>query len=178
MPIIGIEGNIGSGKSVALTYFGLEEYFLLKKPIFSNFHLKGNIPHKVISFEDLIDMATRKVELKRAAILLDEAHIWIDSRTSASKLSRVFTYFVLQTGKQDINLYWASQRLSQVDLRLRQQTDIAVNVTKKNEVYHVLNMVNTHTGAEDKQTIYGPDVYPFYDTHEIIAMGRTAEARA
>lgn len=172
MPIIGIEGGISQGKSVALTYFGLEEHVNLGKHIFSNFRLYG-VPYTLLTFDDLLEMAESKVELENAVILIDEAHIWFDSRASASKLNRTFSYFVLQTGKQDINLYWASQDAGQVDPRLRKRTDIAIVVRAAPRNQHVLRCVEMSTGKTYSFCVNGPDVWSFYRTKEVISLHRT-----
>jgi hypothetical protein len=58
-------------------------------------------------------------ELHDCLIILDEAYIYLDSRSSASKMNKLFTYFISQTRKRDVDLYICTQHIDQVDKRLR-----------------------------------------------------------
>lgn len=171
MPIVGIEGPIGSGKTTTLTNFGLQEYVLLKKPIFANYHLKG-IPFQYLTFQDLMDKMEARYDFERACILLTEAHIWVDSRMAQTKLSRLFTYFMLQTGKQDINLYYDTQDFRQVDIRLRKMTDIAIHVRRKGNT-HLMKVKDMHSGKRKNAVLDGSLIYPFFNTKEVAELGRS-----
>lgn len=171
MPIIGIEGGIGQGKTTAMTFFALQEYIELRKPIFSNYHL-NEIPHTYLTFEDLMRMMEQEYDFERAALFITEAHVWIDSRMSASRLSRLFTYFMLQTGKMDINLYYDTQDFRQVDIRLRKMTDIAVNVSRKGN-RHILKMKDMRNGRVQTAALDGSQVYHLFNTREVAKYKRT-----
>jgi hypothetical protein len=47
-----------------------------------------------------------------------------DSRTSQSKLNRLFTYFFAQTRKRGVDLYICTQHIDLIDKRLRRAADI------------------------------------------------------
>lgn len=172
MPIVGIQGPIGSGKTTCLTYFALQEALVLKKPIYANYHFT-ELPSTYMTFDDLMMRMESKFDFMRAGIFLTEAHIWLDSRMSASKLSRLMTYFVLQTGKQDINLYYDTQDFGQVDIRLRRMTDIAIHIVKKQGNLHKIKIKDMHTGKTRNGVINGASIYPHFNTREIAQTGRT-----
>lgn len=172
MPIIGIEGPIGSGKTTVLTYFALQEYMVLKKPIFANYTL-NEIPFTYMTFEDLMAKMDVQFDFQRAGIFITEAHIWVDSRMAVSKLNRLFSYFMLQTGKQDINLYYDTQDFGQVDLRLRRMTDMAIRIVAKRGNLHKIIIQDMHTGKKRNAVIDGSAIYHHFNTREIAQLGRS-----
>ena len=168
MPIIGIYGGISAGKTLVQTYMLVKEWRKYQKPILSNYHLK-QIPFTYLQFKDLLALSDARIDLTNCTIGLDELQNWVDSRTAAKKLNRLFTYFVLQTGKDDINMYYTTQDPGQVDLRVRQRTDIWVYVERRGNLH--LCMINDKTQMRRKRTrmvIRGEYVYQFYDTREKI----------
>lgn len=171
--IFGIAGGIGQGKTLAMVWYLLREHLQLNKTVYANFHLKG-IPYKYLTFDDLMQMAEEGFDFRNAVIVIDEAHIWLDSRTAASKLNRLFTYFVLQTGKEDINLYYTTQDFGQVDIRLRQRTDFAIRVKRRGDVIlaNVIYLPEEHVVT---MAIPGPAVYQFYDTREKVELSRKSK---
>lgn len=174
MPIIGLTGDRGSGKTLVMVYLGLKEHIKRGAKIYANFHLKG-VPYTYIDFPTLLWMADNEVDLRDCIILIDEAHIWVDSRTSGKKLNRLFTYFLLQTGKDNINIYWTSQRKGQVELRLRQQTDIWINIERRGDLHLCLIDDITAGGSRiQRMIVRGKPVWPYYDTHEKIKIPEEA----
>lgn len=170
--IIGIEGPIGAGKTLVQTFLLLEEYKQSKKKLITNYHL-NDVDYRYVTFEDILEMSRTEEELERAAIGLDEAHVFLDSRTTGSKMQRLFTYFLLQTGKQDISLYYTTQDFGQVDVRLRRRTDIAIHVRRKGDLHlcRIVNM-NRREIRPKRMVIPGPMVWPYYNTREVVRMNR------
>lgn len=171
LPIIGVEGPIGSGKTTVLTAFGLMEYACLNKPLWANFHFKQGIAFHYLTFQDMMDLAQEQFDFERAAIFIMEAHTWLDSRIASSKMSRLFTYWMLQTGKQEINMYYDTQDFRQVDIRLRKMTDIAIHVRRKGNL-HLLKIRDMHTGKKRNAVLDGSAIYPYFNTKEVAKLGR------
>lgn len=170
MPITGIEGDISQGKTLVMTYFAVQEWLKFKKPIVANYHLKG-IPYSYITLDDMMQMVEDEVELTNTCLLLDELHILADARLSSSKRNRLFSYFALQTGKEDINMYYTTQEFMQVDIRIRKQTRYGIHVRRKGDLHllTIRHMMKPHIRIPNA-VVYGPDVWPFYDTREIIRL--------
>jgi hypothetical protein len=166
--IIGIEGGIGQGKTLAMTYFALQEYRELQKRLVCNYHLK-DIPFRYVSFQEFLTEALSEQDYRDTAICLDEAHVWVDSRTSQKKTNLLFTYLMLQTGKADVNLYYTTQDFGQVDKRLRQRTDIAIQVTRRGD-RHKLKIEDYTCDIRKTVLLNGADIWPFYDTREVVKM--------
>lgn len=170
--ITGIAGDIGAGKTLVMTKYVLEEFRdLRKRTILTNYHLKGGIPHRVITPDDLLLMAEQEQALDRACIALDEIHIWLDSRMSNSNMNLVLSYFINQTGKSGINLYYTTQSFDQVDKRLRKRTDVGAYVRRKGDMHLVrLENMNNPVVRPKHAVVYGPEVWPYYDTKEVVKM--------
>jgi hypothetical protein len=164
--IIGIEGGIGQGKTLVMTYFAKEEALRMKKRLHANYHLK-DLPFRYLDFQTFIDEALTHHQYRDSCILVDEAHVWIDSRTSMKKQNLLFTYLLLQTGKEDVNMYYTTQDFGQVDKRLRQRTDIAIHVRRKGD-HHLLTIEDRTSFKRKRALVYGPDVWPFFDTRETV----------
>ena len=123
--IIGIIGGMGSGKTLVMTKL-LNDEHKEKKLIYTNYDL--NFPHKIISQDDILNYSDSKTELFRCAIGLDEIYLYIDSRQSGTKRNRIYSYFMLQTNKRDVNLYYTAQNWHTVEKRFRDNTSCIYSV--------------------------------------------------
>lgn len=104
-----------------MTLEGYKEHLRGRK-VYSNYGL--NFPHEDMD-DQMVAEATkhnRTTMFNGSVTLIDEVHVYMDSRNSASKKNRLFSYFVTQSGKLDTLLIWTSQFLGQVDKRLRLNT--------------------------------------------------------
>jgi len=113
---LGCAGNLGSGKTILITAFGLEDYENGEK-VYANYTTDFA--------EELSVREMYKIGLKNCSVCLDEVETIIDSGMSGSRspFQRFVTYFFLQTRKLDVKVYYTSQLLGMVDLRLRYITD-------------------------------------------------------
>lgn len=172
MPITGIEGDIGAGKTGIAAWLMYQEWKKFKKPIISNFHLYG-MPFRYVTLDDIMEMVEEEIETPNTVWGLDELHILADSRLSSSKKNRLFSYFALQTGKEDINAYWTSQDFMQVDTRIRKQTRYAIHVRRKGDLHllTIRHMMRPDIRIPDA-VVWGPEFYNLYDTREKIRIHR------
>lgn len=105
------------GKSLAMYYFGFRD-FLNRKLIFTNGH--PNYRNVWINKDVLIAMAKRSADISNASFLLDEYWLWCsDSRKAMSADNILSSYFLLQSSKNNINIYTTAQTDKQDDSRLR-----------------------------------------------------------
>lgn len=173
--IIGIVGAIGSGKTLFMTRCAYKEYIKNKDriankelQIITNYKLK-DIPFRYIKADE---MFTLKSTLTNSRMFIDEMHIFMDSRNSQSKENKALTHFILQTRHLDTHLYFTTQDIGQVDIRLRRQLDLLVHTAKtayeglyKITIYDYRDMMNI---TMISKVYNGSNYYDLYDTKEII----------
>lgn len=112
---------MGSGKTTAAIALAYEEHLANGTKIISNDHLNFPYTHFDIAWflEHLVDE-----ELEDCILFLDEMYQIADSRSSASKLNKLFTYFIVQSRKRGVDIYICTHHLDHIDLRLRRAVDI------------------------------------------------------
>ena len=169
--ILGYVGNIGSGKTLSMVKKAYEQY-KRGKTIYSNFVL--NFPYIPLTLDKLLSMKEKNHDLTNAVVLLDEAHIYLDSRRSASKVNVILSYFVLQSRKKSCDIYFTTQFIGQVDKRLRDPSHAYI-LCKTREVakdfYITTNIITLRKveGNEDRLEVFISNPYfELYDTNEII----------
>jgi hypothetical protein len=172
--IVGIEGGLGTGKTIIMLRYLLKDY-LNDLIIFANLGLKH------IKYEKLNVMDIMKNEnLYNISIGIDEITVFLDCRRSASNTK--ISYFILQTRKRNVNLYYTSQSFGMIDRRLLDHTDIRVicrhvynddnDIIPDIKSYSIIDCRDLTSNASDIniQRIY-VDIskyYKYYDTNEVI----------
>ncbi len=119
--IVTFEGVQGSGKTTAAVAFAYEEFKVNGKKVISNNHL--NFPFQKFSLEWFLEHLADH-EMEDCVLFLDEMYQIADSRSSGSKLNKLFTYFMVQTRKRGVDVYFCTHYLDHVDIRLRRAADI------------------------------------------------------
>ncbi len=140
--------------------------------IFANYHL-SYINSEYIDFAkfaQIVQLAeSGELVLHNCLFLLDEMYLWLSSRMSSSKMNRIVNNFVVQTRKRGVDLYGTTHNLTKVDKQFRGSIDIKATVRfdPARQVCRI-RFRDMHTGAKAIKKLYGPAVYPFYDTKEIV----------
>jgi len=164
--IIAICGGLGSGKTLLETRYAYKEHKKGKK-IFANYNL--NFEHTKIN---LVDLLEHKPELENSGLFMDEIYIYLDSRLSMAKRNRMLSYFVFQTRKLGVTLYFTSQHIGQVDVRLRNMIDILClcKQTIKKDWFKI-DMTDYRDFPDVRSNTFvfnGSVYYPMYDTKELV----------
>ena len=167
--IIGFVGMMGSGKTLSLTR---RVYNLHKKgyKVYSNMHFEFD--YEPLTLELLLAYTNDPELFKDCVIVLDEIHIFIDARRSVSKKNVLISYFLTQTRKKNVKLFWTSQQERQADIRLRQNTDVMVycsNFEYDEEVFFINRNV-LMDGREFKEWFRGEEYFGLYDTNQTISL--------
>lgn len=106
-------GRQGSGKTYLQSIMALWQAHSFNKPIISNYDLKYSKP--VTEFSSF-------QQIKSTVLSLDEMQWFVDSRESKKNVD--MTHYITQFRKLDIDFHYNTQRLNQIDKRLRENTDI------------------------------------------------------
>jgi hypothetical protein len=166
--LIGITGSLGGGKTLYMTRcLYKEKQSRGNARVISNYKL--NFPFEFIEATEIFEM---KESLKNTIMGIDEFHIFLDCRKSSNKKNTLLTYFILQTRHLGVHLYFTTQDIGQVDVRLRRMLDILVYCQKlhipdyfKLRIYDYRDTMNI---TQSQHLFYGKPYYDLYDTTEII----------
>jgi len=181
MTIFGIIGGIGSGKTLSMVYLLTQDAMKRDKKIMSNIRI--NMPQAEMMSPELLQDLT--ANLKNYSMGIDEAHNVMESRSSSNTKVKQRSHFILQSrhaGQGSLDIYYTTQYKSQVDKRLRLNTDVWVyplivaweDVGKKKKI--PTHMIITYVFKKGQQMIdtselvYIKPIIDMYDTHEIVPL--------
>jgi hypothetical protein len=159
--LISVNGGLGSGKSLFLTIYAIHT----KKPVVANFQLFD------IEYENLDIYKLIKGGYSDCVILIDEVYQYLDSRNSMNELNKLFSYFLFQSRKKNIELFICAQIRGTIDVRFRKLTDYVIHCAQDREGFHYIltNPVNVSENAEVLLTHrQAKSYFKFFDTNEII----------
>ena len=103
--IIGIEGGIGTGKTLTGISYALQDLYN-GKHLYSNVkiknvpkHLENNITYITAQLiEDIFQNIKEKVwDMRNSTVFIQEMHNYMDARNSMSKKNKVLSYWILQS---------------------------------------------------------------------------------
>ena len=163
MLIIGIFGNLGSGKTLSMVMF----CELLRK--IENSYIITNLE----SYKNA-DMHTKKFSLsmkfppgKKIILAIDEIQAYLDSRKATSNQNVDFSNFLFQIRKMNIAyMIYTSQLERSVDLRLREITDIKI-ITRYAKPYVLWHITDSLNNPIKYKIIRVPEyLYSIYSTYE------------
>lgn len=175
--IIGLIGKRGCGKTLTMVKEAVD-YVKKGRTIYTNFYInkelftkKQQTRIKLLSdefFQNYSDM-----KLYNCGVFLDEIYVYIDSRASMSKRNKIMSYFFNQTRKRDVDLYYTTQFLHQVDLRLRSNTEMfvfpkTISLKEKSEIWIVNKYVLIAGKRMFAEQFLGNKYFNYYKTDEII----------
>lgn len=172
--IIGIEGAIGSGKTIQMVR-------LLKKDseagndTLTNFKTTFSKPLNVL---DILEKNKTHENINNVSVGIDEITVFMDCRRSSSKMNLLLSYFVLQTRKKNVQLYYTTQDLNMIDIRLFKHTDVVVfcdfiyndeDVLVDNwRKYTIIDFRDRRKPKIVKYKLKISPYYDLYDTKEVI----------
>jgi len=120
-------GEQNEGKTLSMTSRLYEAY---KKgfKVYANYNLE--FPHKKITKKLLEEWTKDKKHFNKAVFGIDEIYLILDSRSSTSKTSKIFSYFLLQTSKRDVHLFCTAQYINTIEKRLRNNLKFYCHCTR------------------------------------------------
>lgn len=123
MGVMAIVGNMGTGKTLTQTYFGLRNYLKGKK-IYANYWLAFD--YTFVEDIDGIEAINNPKLVKKkipSTFLGDELWSWMDSRESSSKRNKFLSGLLLKSRRRMIDIFYTAQDIMQIDVRLRRVTN-------------------------------------------------------
>lgn len=153
-------GKMGTGKTLSMTALAGFVHKHTGAPIYANYELK-NVPYTPIK-------EIRQLwKAENGIFLFDEIWISMDSRNWANNVR--MTHWVNQTRKKKLLVMYTTQHISQVEMRVRNATDILV-YTEKKHGQHWLTFIDYQYGLIGRRYLLSnPKVwYNFYNTFEVV----------
>ncbi len=191
--LVTLEGVMGSGKSLTACTLAKLDYDRGREIISNNTY-----KFKTTKFDTtyFVEHMTDE-EMQNVTFVLDEGYLYLDSRNSATKLTKLFTYFIAQTRKRSVDMYICIHHIDTVDKRLRRAIDIRGTCRYRNENpcnrckgettdpktggicercngygvtgYVTISFFDMRSGKRSKIKIHGPTYWGLYDTRELVA---------
>lgn len=176
MAIVVFDGQIGSGKTLAMVAFAQKAH-LAGREVYSNIKMK--FAHHIFTRDDWKNWGKNQVQFPvGTAIFLDEAHMFFDSRRSAQNVEK--SWFVLQSRKRGCDLFLTTQIFGSLDLRARMNCSLIIgcefqrNPERDGRDYVILTKEfrDRRTGNwyahPIKYRLWANALYNMYDTNYIV----------
>lgn len=123
------QGNLGEGKTFGMSLFA--HYYAtrarkagIKVDLYANYDLKG--AKQIKDYKDFYELAKSQSSI----ILLDEAHVNLDSRLFSRGMNIYMTQFMFYLRKLKSSLFMTTPHIRNLDSRMRQLTNILVDCHK------------------------------------------------
>jgi len=115
-------GPRGSGKSLIATYLAIRFGLLKKRPVWSNMPIdyKGLKSREL----DIDELYTLDEAINGGVLVLDEAHLFLDSYSFNSTRNKLLSYAFVAVRKRQLNVILTSQSIKMLDSRTRFQVDL------------------------------------------------------
>lgn len=169
MTLVAIVGELGTGKTLALTYLAWHNYIRKGRKIYSNYHFKPPIKYTPVKTVDDIN------EMKSGIFCGDELWLWLDSRASHVKKNRFIAAILAKSRKRNLEILYTTQSFGQIDVRIRRLTDFILEpiLTKSERVCSLYwyTRAGWFQGVPFKiMRFKTPLIWNMYDTHEEISL--------
>lgn len=175
--LISIVGEMGSGKTLALTYLAYRKY-LKGMRVYANYHI--TFP-KFPNFKEPDVRFVNKLEdvlaMRDGFFAGDELWLNCDSRMSATKKNKFTTNILAKSRKRDIHIGYTTQNFHQIDKRIRDVTDfIAFPQLNKDETICRLEVMTLPQMTPMKTYKFRTaELFKMFDTREEVEPFQTEE---
>ena len=171
-------GRQGSGKTAFITKLLVDNYTSDRK-VYSNYSLFG-IDYEKITFDnkrnknatDILKVISENPDyFNNSIMLLDEIHIYFDSRDFMKQNNRIIQNFFSQLRKRNILLLATTQYILHLDIRIRRQALAVFQMTNlKDGIFRVEvhEIDGYYTNFIRTELVNLSDYFKYYDTNELI----------
>jgi len=171
-------GRQGSGKTAFITKLLVDNYSIDRK-VYSNYSLFG-IDYEKITFDnkrnknaiDILNVISDNPDyFNNSIMLLDEIHIYFDSRDFMKQNNRIIQNFFSQLRKRNILLLATTQYILHLDIRIRRQALAVFQMANlKDGIFRVdvHEIDGYYTSFIRTELVNLNDYFKYYDTNELI----------
>lgn len=157
--LIGIMGKMGSGKTLSMVVLASFMRRISGAPLYSN----------MASFKEsqLLERSTSLWDLDSGIVCLDELWLTMDARLWKDNV--FLTRWINQTRKKKLIVFYTTQHIRQVELRVRTGTDFLVFTEKKSQGIWLSFIDWQYRTLGRRFLITNPrPFYGLYDTYETL----------
>lgn len=158
--LIGVMGKMGAGKTLSVSVLASFLHQATGAELHANYVLRDALP-----IESLNDV----VEKKKSILVFDEIWLSADSRAWADNVR--LTQWVNQTRKKQMIVFYTTQHIRQVEMRIRNGTDVLIYVEKTPEG-HWLTFIDWQYKTIGRRYLIphetAREFYGLYDTYEVL----------
>lgn len=177
-PVTLIEGVPGCGKTTVATALMVDAKAADPKlRLFCNYHLYG-VPYIHWQVTDMLAYLNTGV-VADGIMTVDESYIGMDCRAGSNPLTKMLTWFGMQTRKRGIQLNVISQHGRFIDWRIRFIMARRI-VCSYDERTHMESLLihNVRRQTEKRVTFYAPRYWKYFNTNELPEVPTEAIKRA
>lgn len=157
-------GDLGSGKTLFLTYQAMTS---VDRPIYANYHIEH--PNHIFLKPYMLSRLP-----PGSLVLIDEAYVLLESRTSSKRSNRYMSYILFQSRKRGLDMVLSMQLAKSIDLRYRALINYLVRAkkTKTGFSYMVKKISDMNYPTLSFSTTFekASMLYSYYDTNEMVPL--------
>lgn len=156
-------GSQNSGKTLVMTSFAYD-YYKKGYKIYSNYNL--NFPYELITSELLKEYTLSNKQFNKVVFLIDEINIIFDSRNFGKKSQKIFTYFILQSSKRNVNILGTTQQFNTIEKRFRENVNFKCycnRVIRLGNKYYFLQTNNRKLTKHENHKLYIKQSYIIFN---------------
>jgi hypothetical protein len=158
--LVGIMGKMGAGKTLSMSILAEYAAWVMKSPLHANYGLQG--AEKIRTTNDIWEM-------ENGIFCFDEIWLTLDSRLWKDNV--FLTRWINQTRKKKLIVFYTTQHIRQVELRVRNATDILI-YCDKTPAGHWLQFVDWQYQELGRRYLISHETaarfYKVYDTYEVL----------
>lgn len=160
--LVGIMGRMGTGKTLSQTILMTYLHHVTGVPIAANYTI--NLP-SASKVKSLMDITAKNSEV----FGFDEIWLSADAREWSNNVK--LTQWINQTRKKKMIIFYTTQHIRQVEMRIRNATDVLI-VCEKTAEGHWLTFIDFQYKTIGRRYLIPHEVaqkfYPLYDTYEVL----------
>jgi hypothetical protein len=163
-----IEGGMGSGKTTTAVALGIDAKKNNKDiNIFCNFPLYG-IKYVLLTLGQIAELANTEL-LANGILIIDEAYIGGDARTSMNNFTKFLTWFTMQSRKRKLRMIVIVQHERFLDWRIRYVATEKIQCAYDSKTKIIELVITKRRGSSPKRRVRysAPQYWKYFDTYEV-----------
>lgn len=164
MAIMVITGELGSGKTLSLTYLLWRNWYYKRKIIYANYTLYG-IPYYKITRVSELD------KIRQGYLGADEMWVWLETSVGERLKKKIISDILRKSRKRNLTINSTSQTMEQIPLKIRKIVDfIGYPILNRNAtICKLLIFAGPHARTLLREHyFYTKPIFKMYDTNEEI----------